>query len=447
MPRDSLNDVSQPDTRTQRRKPRLFYGWVIVAVSFVTLFLVVGTRFSLGVFYVAILEDYHWTRAETAGAFSLMLVVHAVFSLVVGALFDRFGPRLLFPLGGLAIAIGFAACSQIRAVWQLYLYLGVIASLGISTLAFVPHMALVSAWFKRWRGMATGIAYAGIGGGQLALAPLIQGMITWFGWRGAFLGLAAIILVVVVPLTAIFQRRRPEDMGLCPDGQCEPDPPVARETGETVSPELASSAGREWRLFQAMRSGSFWLLMSTVGGLGVVLNTLLVHQMAHLTDVGYSKLLGAALLGVVGGLRSVGGMSLGSLSDKIGREMAYTIGAMLCFVGIVLLMSLRDTSQPWLLYGFAILYGLGHGALGPIYAAATADLFPGRAVGTILGVLEAGYGLGGALGAFLAGFAFDLVGHYRLSFALVLGAIVVSCVSLWLAAPRKRQVSVPGMTR
>jgi MFS family permease len=147
-------------------KPRFFYGWVVVAISFVTLFLVIGTRFSLGVFYVAILEDYQWTRAESAGAFSLMLVVHAGFSLVVGALFDRFGPRVLFPLGALMLGLGFVTCSQIRNLWQFYLFFGVLTSLGLSSLAFVPHMALVSLWFQRRRGTATGIAYAGIGGGQ-----------------------------------------------------------------------------------------------------------------------------------------------------------------------------------------------------------------------------------------------------------------------------------------
>lgn len=431
--------MRKPEVLRQQRQPRLFYGWIIVAISFVTLFLVSGTRFSLGVFYVAILEDHQWSRATTAGAFSLMLVVHATFSLAVGALFDRFGPRLLFPMGGLVIAIGFAACSQIRTIWQLYLFLGIITALGMSSLAFVPHMALVSAWFVRGRGAATGIAYAGIGGGQFALAPLIQGMITWFDWRGAFLGLAALILIVIVPLTAIFQRRRPEDMGLYPDGRSVPDTPSGPEMAVDISSGSTVAPVREGGIIQVVRTGPFWLLVGTSAGLGIVLNTLLVHQMAHLTDAGYSKLLGATLLGVVGGLRSLGGISLGSLSDRIGRGKAYAIGGLLCFLGIVLLMSIQDTSHPWRLWCFALLYGLGHGALGPLYAAATADLFSGKSLGTLLGLLEAAYGLSGAFGAFLAGYAYDLAGHYVWSFTLVLGAIVFSCLSLWLAARHQHQ--------
>jgi MFS family permease len=423
-----------------RSASRFFYGWVIVAVSFITLFIVVGTRFSLGVFYVAILEDYQWSRAQTAGAFSLMLVVHAVFSLVVGALFDRFGPRLVFPLSGLIIALGFAACSQIRSVWQLYVYLGIIAALGISTLAFVPHMALVSAWFKRWRGTATGIAYAGIGGGQLALAPLIQGMIERFGWRGAFLGLAGLVLVIVVPLTAIFHRRRPQDVGLLPDGRRPTERPQGQDVSSTAVCEPSEPDQAEWRPGRVIRTPRFWYLIGTVGGLGVILNTLMVHLMAHLTDAGYSKLLGATLLGIVGGLRSAGGISLGPLSDRLGREAAYSVGAAMCFVGIILLMTIQDTTHAWRLYGFVLLYGIGHGALGPVYAAATADIFPGRYLGTILGFLEAAYGLGGALGTYVAGYAFDLTGSYMISFLLVLVATTLSCLSLWLAAPRKRGV-------
>lgn len=405
-----------------------------------TLFLVVGTRFSLGIFYVAILEEYGWTRGETAGAFSTMMAVHAVFSLVVGLLFDRLGPRKLFPLGALAIAIGFAACSQIRSIWQLYLFLGGIAAIGISTLAFVPHMALIPNWFVRRRGTATGIVYAGIGVGQLVLAPLIQSLVASIGWRLAFLVLGAIIALVVVPLTAIFQRRRPEDLGLYPDGipQAEVRPmATVPPSAQPRVPTRTTHKVEEWTVFQAMRTPQFWLLMATGTGLGMNLNTLMVHQMAFLTDVGYSKLLGASLLGVVGGLRSLGGMSLGSLSDRIGRELAYSLGSIAAFAGVVLLISIQDTSQPWRLYLFVLMYGLGYGALGPVYAAATADLFPGRQLGTILGVLEAGYGMGGAFGAYMAGYLFDVLGHYTLSFSIVLGAIALSSASLWLAAPRR----------
>ncbi len=417
------------------RQPRFFYGWVIVAVAFITLFLVIGTRFSLGVFYVALLEDFRWSRAETAGVFSLMLLVHALFSLGIGQLFDRIGPRKLFPLGALITALGLAACSQINAMWQLYVFLGFIAALGTASLAFVPHMALVSTWFERRRGIATGIAYSGIGGGVLILAPYIQTLIDRFGWRSTFLVLAGAVLVVVVPLTAIFHRHRPADMGLVPDGDSVPA--VSGTAAASRVSELPP-VHSDWRLTQAMQTPSFWLLIGTVLTMGVLFNTMMVHQMAHVTDAGYSKAIGAVVLGVVGALRSLGGMIFGGLSDRIGRERAYTLGGVICVSGLLLLMSVQDASHPWMLYAFAVLYGLGHGGMGPIYASSTADLFPGRSLGAIMGCLEAAYGLGGALGTYVAGYMYDLTGHYEALFLMVISATIFSCLCLWLAGPRKR---------
>jgi MFS family permease len=272
---------------------------------------------------------------------------------------------------------------------------------------------------------------------------VIQAMVSSIGWRAAFIVLATAIVLVVVPLTAIFQRRRPEEIGLYPDGVPPTEAPPPRHDLQSRPDHRTVDKAVEWTILQAARTPQFWLLMVTGTGLGMNLNTLMVHQMAFLTDVGYSKLLGASLLGVIGGLRSVGGMSLGSLSDRIGREMAYSIGSIAAFVGIMLLMSIQDTSQPWRLYLFVLTYGLGYGALGPVYAAAAADLFPGKHLGTILGVLEAGYGLGGALGAFVAGYLFDVLGSYVVTFTLVLGAIAISCASLWLAAPRWRRALRP----
>ncbi len=417
----------------------IFYGWVILAVAFTTLFLVVGSRFSLGIFYVAILEDFGWSRASTAGAFSLMLVLHAIFSMVVGVLFDRIGPRLLFPIGALFIVIGFAACSQMTAIWQLYLFLGVIAGLGITALGVAPHMALVSTWFDRKRGLATGLTYAGTGAGQLVLALVVQGLIEGFDWRTAFLWLAALIAIVIIPLTAILHRRSPEEMGLAKDGDAVPMQATAEKP---LVEDEGSAPGAAGSLLVILKKPAFWFMTMSVLGMSLMINLLLFHQTAHLTDLGYGMFLGATLLGVVGGLRSIGSMAFGALSDRIGRETAYTIASVFCFVGVVLLMSLDGSeSAIWRLYGFVLLYGIGHGALGALYGAATADIFKGASLGTIFGLLEAAFGVGGAIGAFVAGYVFDVFGQYDLSFLLVLLAIIVSCLAMWLAAPRRYRSS------
>ena len=140
-----------------RKTDRVYYGWVIVVVSFFTLFFTLGTRFSSGLFYVAILKECGWGRAATAGAFSLAMLIHGFFAIVTGTLIDRFGPRALFPIGAIFLAIGLAAASRINAIWHLYLFFGVVMAMGINTISFAPHMSRIPKWFIRRGGLASGL--------------------------------------------------------------------------------------------------------------------------------------------------------------------------------------------------------------------------------------------------------------------------------------------------
>jgi MFS family permease len=177
------------------RPYRFYYGWVIVAASFLTVFFVIGTRSSLGLFYSAILADYGWERAETAGAFSLMMIVHAVMSPVSGILIDRVGPRKLFPLGGIIFGIGLILSSLISEIWQLYLYLGLITAMGVTPQSYAPQMSRIPRWFVQKKGLASGLVLSGIGTGTLFMAIVIGLLITTAGWRSAF-GILSLFIFV-----------------------------------------------------------------------------------------------------------------------------------------------------------------------------------------------------------------------------------------------------------
>jgi MFS family permease len=414
-------------------------------VSFLTLFLTVGIRFSFGVFYVAILEEYGWGRGETAGAFSLALVMHALFAMVTGNLIDHFGPRFLFPLGATILALGLAAASRVTAIWHLYLFFGVFMAIGTNTLGFAPHMSLIPKWFVRKRGLAGGLAVGGIGIGIMALAPFIQFLIDTLGWRFAFLVLSGIVLSIVVPMNIIFQRRSPAEVGQYPDG-IPPEP----DNHGTLQPETLpqkpplSEHSVLWTPWTALRNRSFWWMALVVFSLSFHTNMLVVHQAAHMVDAGYSRILAASLVGLVGLIRSVGGILCGSLSDRVGREVGHTMGSSAAFLGVLFLLFVQDTTAPWLLYAFVIFYGLGYGALGPIYGTTIADLFPGNALGRILGILEIGFGLGGAFGAYVGGYFYDRLGSYTLPFLLLLVDIIFGNVGVWMAAPRHRRTFSPS---
>ena len=423
----------------ENKPHRFYYGWVIVAVSFLTLFIALSARFSFGVFYVAILDEYGWGRGETAAAFSIAMLVHALFSPVSGYLVDRFSPRRLFPLGATFLIIGLVAAHHIKYIWHLYLFFGVIIAIGINSIGFGPHAAIVSRWFIRKRGFATGLTMSGVGLGNMVLVPLTGLMIDAFGWRNAFLALAAIIFCVVIPATAIFQRRSPEEMGQLPDGidpgpEGSPSFSIEHTFENTRSPD--STEG--WTFFAALSTPSFWWLVLVVFCHGFVTNTLVVHQVVHVVDAGYSKILAASMLGLVGLLGSVGGIFFGFLSDRVGREIGFTLAGSACFFGICQILFVKDTTFPLLLYGFAILYGLGNGATGTIYASTMGDLFPGKALGRLMSTLSIEYGFGGALGAYIGGYFYDHRGSYSLPFLLLLLSVFIGIIAHWMVAPRRR---------
>lgn len=419
---------------------RFYYGWVIVAVSFITLFLALGTRFSFGIFYVAILGEYGWGRGETAGAYSLAMIVHASFALVTGVLIDRFSPRRLLPLGATLLVLGLIAASRITAIWHLYLCFGVFIAIGINSIGFGPHMALIPRWFVQKRGLASGLTLSGIGMGALFILPLTELIIESMGWRSAFLILAGIILCVIIPATAVFQRRSPEEVGQYPDG-LDPNRGIkdAAQLEGTHKIDGPHGAPQNWTFREALRTGAFWWIGVVVFCHGFSANMLLVHQTVHVVDSGFSQMLGASLLGFVGLLMSVGGIFFGFLSDRIGRELGFTLGSGSALLGLLLFLFVRDTSAPWMLYAFALLYGLGQGGLGPIYSSVVGDLFYGPSLGRIIATLSIEYGLGGALGAYLGGYFYDKMGSYFVPFLLSLAFISLGILGIWMAAPRHRK--------
>lgn len=422
----------------KRNRHRIYYGWVIVAVSFITLFLAVGIRYSFGVFFIAILEEYGWSRGETAGAFSLSMVVHALFAPVTGILVDRVGPRKLFPVGAAFLIVGLVAASTIGSIWHLYLYFGVFVAVGVNMLSYAPHMSLIPKWFIRKRGLASGLVLAGIGMGAMVILPSTEYIIDTLDWRAAFKVLASVVLVVIIPLTVLFQRRSPEEVGQLPDGiECashashDPDRRAA-------DPHYASSLViKQWSLQAALSTHSFWYVAFNVFCNGFVVNLLLVHQAVHVVDTGYSPMFAASLVGLVGLIGSFGGIGWGFMSDRMGREPAYTVGGVFAFLGVLSFLLLEHAPSLWLLYAFVILYGLGFGSFGPTTASATGDLFTGDALGRILAVQSIGFGIGGALGAYVGGYFYDLTGSYSISFLMLLLGIVLGVVGMWLAAPRR----------
>jgi MFS family permease len=414
---------------TTLRKPRVYYGWVVVAIGFCTMLLIMGSFFSSGVLFAAVVAEYGWSRATASLPFSLALIVYAGTAWLAGRLFDRYGPRRLFPLGALCLGLGLVASAQVQTPWQLCLSWGVLVAQGFNLAGFAPHLALAALWFTRHRGIATGLVLSGASVGGFVIVPGAQYLVDHYGWRPAYIVLGALVMSVLVPLNALGQRHRPADLGLHPDGVADrpASTPVLQRRAEMMP----------WTLWRAMGTMRFWLIFLLGACLGWLSNITGVHQIAHIISSGYASMLVASMVGIVSLLRAVSSALGGGLSDRLGRERVFSMGTVLCTAGLLCLVLLRPSASPWLLYGYAVAYGLGYGVYGSVYAAATADLFFGPHLGTILGALELGWGLGGFTGAWFGGYWHDRWRSYHGAFLLSLGVNVLGWGALWLAAPRR----------
>ncbi len=413
-----------------------FYGWVVVAICLTTVAVAYGIRYSFSVFYVSILDEFGWSRADTALIFSINIAVYGVCAPIVGAVVDHLGPRRFMALGAILLAIGTAACSMANQIWHFYVLFGVLASFGISATGYVPNSILVSRWFVKRRGTALGVFGVGSATAYL-IASGVAYMIGWIGWRGSFVVLGLLALGMA-PLIAVFQRLDPRDKGLLPDA--EPREATVRQakmaTGESLVVDR-KWAGTEWNVAKALRTYRFWFLF--VGSLfmwGFALNLILAHQVAFAVDEGYSQAFGALVFALFGLFYALGSL-LGFLSDRLGREVTVTIGLTLAGLGVLMLILNQGHNTPWLMYAYSLLFGVGIGIISPTWTASVADLFQGKNFGSINGSIVMGFGIGGAFSPWLGGKIFDTLGTYIPAFYLVIAALAMSAGCIWIAGPRQ----------
>src|SRR5438105_2564766 len=207
-------------TRNLMRLP-FFYGWVIVVVTFVTMAIGVNARTAFSLFFPPIIDEFGWERGVTAGAFSFGFLVSGAVSPLIGRLMDRAGPRAVMELGVALMAGGLLLAPLTTLPWHLYLTIGVLVGAGSVCLGYSGQSLFLPNWFNRRRGLAMGVAFAGVGIGSVTLLPWVQAMIEQTGWRTACTAMGIMILVVLAPINVLL-RKRPEHLVLHPAGDGAP---------------------------------------------------------------------------------------------------------------------------------------------------------------------------------------------------------------------------------
>jgi len=422
-----------------KSEPPFFYGWVIVSLAFTNMGISRGISVAFSVFFLAILNEYHWTRAELSGVYSMYVLLNFCSAFLIGILIDRMGNRAVFPLGALVAGGGLVATSFSTEPWHLYLAYGVVTSVGVCAFSWLPNSYSMKNWFSRKLGLAMGVTNAGIGLGMLVFIPLTQALIQRFGWRNALVVLAGIVLCLVGPINGLLQRNRPSDMGLLPDGD-----PLDQEGLAKAHSTLDSQGEKReeineftggWSIRLAMGTRSFWMLAIAFFCMPMINFSLILHQMAHVVDKGFEPFYAAWVLGLIGVINGAGVILFGGISDRIGREIAWTLSSISLGGGIIAL-SWLDQTRGWSLWLYVLLSGLGLGAGATLFPPMLADLFRGPGFGRIMGLLSVNAGLGSAFGAWIFGLIHDRTGNYQPGFILLELLIVVGVAAVWIAAPR-----------
>jgi MFS family permease len=417
-------------------KPKLFYGWYMVAASWIMLFLV--SAVAISIFFKPMLEEFGWDRATLSSVQSVSLIVFTIMAPFLGRLVDKFGPRVM-----LAVCVATQTLSSLingiaASIWHLYL-----ARLFYHIKPFESSQILVTRWFSRKRGTALGLVATGVPIGSIILTPISQFLIIEWGWRTTMLFWAAVTLVVTLPLILFF-RNSPEEKGLKVDGD---SPDKAGTTGppekqNQIKPVAEIEENVKYTFTEAFRNRMFWFIGSAQFICGLGCGFIMTHIVIFTTDMGYPDMIAASLVSVQGALNLVGLLVTGFFSDRVARKKVLGFTHIIRSISFVLsVIFIIIGGQPLVLLYIAIaFFGFGWFTTAPLSVGLLAEIYGDFRIGTILGFMTAFHMLGMALGAYAGGAIFELTGSYYLYF-LVQGPLeIIAAIFVLSVRPlRKRE--------
>lgn len=361
-----------------------------------------GSSDTFSVFLLPISADFGWSRADVVSIYSIAALSGGVASPLVGRLFDVAGARAAYGLGLILVGGGFSLASMAQSLWHLQLCVGVAVGLGGTCFGTITGSLLLGRWFGPKLPTAVAIVFAAAGVGTFALVPFSQFLIEHYGWRGAYRGLGAGLLVMLLPLALLPWKRFSEGSG-------------------AVLQRRAVDTNADWSLASAIRHHAFWALFATYFFTAVGVFCITVQVIAYLVAVGFQPLQAATAWGFSGILLAVGMLTISMLDGLLGRRGAILFSYSLSTIGLVMLLLLQTWPTVWLLAGFLVCFGSTIGSRGPLISATAINIFGGQRVGTIFGAITLGSGFGSALGSWTGGLILDWTGSYNLviGFALV----------------------------
>ena len=406
-------------------KKTFFYGYVIIMACLILQIVMFAPRASFGVFIKPLTTDFEWSRALVAGAFSVSSLVQGLFSILMGGLNDRLGPRVVLTICGVLVGVGLMCVSLVNAPWQLYLFYVLLVGPGMGGL-YSPQMSTVARWFVKRRNIMTGLLMAGGGVGGFIGPPLITWLVYTRSWRDAFLFIGSGVFVLVI-LASQFLRRDPSKMGQVPYGE------------GSVTSQKTAAGGVSITLKQSFRTRWFWMLAFTIFGFGFCFSTVLVHIVPLAIDRGIPATTAAIILSVMNIAMTLGSITVGLIGDRFGSHRAFI--TCICLLSAIVFFLLPGTSA-WMLGVFAAVMAFGGGGIAVLESTLVADIFGLKSHGAILGCIVFSFTLGGAAGPFIAGSAFDATGSYQMVFLICIALVVAAIIIAVPLTRRKKAIAV-----
>jgi MFS family permease len=422
---------------TSPARPAIFYGWVIVATTFLIALVTVGGRSAFGVFVVPMSEEFGWSRSTISLAAALGFLVNGLSQPFVGRLFDTLGGRKVI-LASLAIfgVTTILLATTFHIVFLIVVF-GVIMSIAWSGTSLTTTSALLSRWFQRKRATVLSLSTAGASAGGLLLVPWAMYVLQQTDWRMTWVALGILVLVVAWPLAWFFLKDDPTDLGLLADGaQPSADGRQVNPTRAAEGPLQADS----WRM--AVRSWPFWQLSGAYCVCGFTTAVLTTHFIPYAIDRGFTPGTAATALGVMNGLNVVGVIVMGTLADRWGRKNLLALvyagrGGAYAFLLLA--------PDPWGLWGFAAIAGFSYWATAPLTTSLTADVYGLKTLGMLSGFTFLIHQVGGAASIQFAGLMRDVAGSYTLP--LTIAGIALLPAALSAFSIREKQYSAQEQQR
>jgi MFS family permease len=414
-------DNQYPPLSSKKQKPGLFYGYVVVGASFLTMLVLFGAQYSFGIFFKPMLDEFGWSRALTSGVYSMNVIIQGIVTILAGRLNDRFGPRMVVGTSALLLCLGYALMSQVNAVWQIYLFYGFFISLG--SCVWVPLVSTCARWFIKRRGMMSGIISSGIGFGMVIFPPVANQLIAAYHWRSSFV-IIGVSTAVIMFISAMLLRRDPTQKGLQALG------------ADSAQVKWSDSALQGYTLKEAIRTRQFWILCFTFFTSNFCVQTVVVHMVPHATDIGIGAVAAATIISAVGVLSICSKIGSGAAIDQMGSRRVLIVIPVLIALSFFWLL---PANQLWMFYLFALVFAIGYGGSSAIQSPITAEYFGLKSHGAILGMLLIGNFAGGAAGPALDGFIFDSTNSYRWAFIVCAVISLVAFTAILLMKPTKKR--------